>query len=206
MSSIIDKKQKFYERFYGEGAVPPLETSIQSARRPVREAEEQAAWLADMDEKARERAYEFKSLYQPTLDEKTAAYSRTMLDELQLAKRQAAGKLGFALSSGPGTSGMSTAAQLGLDRQFATQRAMGLGRLRGAAADFRLNWDLNEDRFDYGFEMANLRFKHEQILLRQRAELNSDSWWDTLGSIIGIGAAAAIAFGTSGTASPVVFA
>ena len=133
------------------------------------------------------RDIEFEEKYLPTLDEKTAAYSQTMLDELTLAKRQAAGKLGFALSSGPGTSGFSVAAQNALDRQFSTQRAMGLGRIRGAAADFRLNWDLGEDKFDYGFEMNALQFKQQQALMQQQAELNSASWWEQLGGIIGFG-------------------
>ena len=133
------------------------------------------------------RDNEFDTKYGTTLDEKTAAYSQTMLDELQLAKRQAAGKLGFALSSGPGTSGFSIAAQNALNRQFSTQRAMGLGRIRGAASDFRLNWDLQQDKFDYGFEMANLKFKQQQALLQQQAELNSASWWEQLGGIVGFG-------------------
>ena len=134
------------------------------------------------------RDVEFDEKYQSTLDEKTAASSQTMLDELALAKRQAAGKLGFALSSGPGTSGFSVAAQNALDRQFSTQRAMGLGRIRGAAADFRLNWDLGEDKFDYGFEMNALQFKQQQALMQQQAELNSASWWEQLGGIIGFAA------------------
>ena len=111
-----------------------------------------------------------------------------MLDELALAQRQAAGKLGFALSSGPGTSGLAVAAENSLNRQFAGQRAMGLGRLRGAAADFKLNWNLQEDKFDYGIEMSKLQFKQQQALLQQQAELNSASWWEQLGGIVGAAA------------------
>ena len=143
------------------------------------------------------RDVEFESKYLPTLNEKTSAYSQAMLDELAIAKRQAAGKLGFALSSGPGTSGLAVAAENALNRQFAGQRAMGLGRLRGAAADFRLNWDLNQDKFDYGFEMSKLQFTQQQALLQQQAELNSASWWEQLGGIIGFGLALPVGGGLS---------
>ena len=143
------------------------------------------------------RDVEFEGKYGATLSDKTSAYSQTMLDELALAKRQAAGKLGFALSSGPGTSGLAVAAENALDRQFAGQRAMGLGRLRGAAADFRLNWDLNQDKFDYGFEMSKLQFTQQQALLQQQAELNSASWWEQLGGIIGFGLALPVGGGLS---------
>lgn len=110
-----------------------------------------------------------------------------MLDELALAKREAAGRMGFALSSGPGTSGLSVAAQNALERQFATQRALGLGKIGEYAAQFRLNWDLQQDRYDYGEDMARAQFQYQQLLLRQQAELNSASWWEQMGGIIGAG-------------------
>ena len=151
----------------------------------------------DVPEPKPDRDVEFEEKYQATLDEKTAASSRLFTDELTLAKQQAAGRLGFALSSGPGTSGLSVAAQNALERQFATSRTMGLGKIREAAADFRLSWDLQEDKFDYGFEMAALQFKQQQALLQQQAELNSASWWEQLGGIIGFGLGLAMPGGAS---------
>jgi len=145
-------------------------------------------WVDPANKGLSPRDAEFNTKYKSTLDEKTSAYSQTMLDELALAQRQAAGKLGFALSSGPGTSGLAVAAENSLNRQFAGQRAMGLGRLRGAAADFKLNWNLQEDKFDYGIEMSKLQFKQQQALLQQQAELNSASWWEQLGGIVGAAA------------------
>jgi len=146
-------------------------------------------WKADAPARAATaRQTEFDTKYGTTLGEKHSAYSQTMLDELALAQRQAAGKLGFAMSSGPGTSGLAPAAQLALDRQFSTQRALGLGRIDMANADFKLNWNLQEDKFDYGIEMSKLQFKQQQALLQQQAELNSASWWEQLGGIVGAAA------------------
>ena len=143
------------------------------------------------------RDVEFEGKYGATLSDKTSAYSQTMLDELALAKRQAAGKLGFALSSGPGTSGLAVAAENALNRQFAGLQASNRLAVDKFATDFKLNWNLNKDRWQHDEGMARMQFQQQQIMLQQQAELNSASWWEQLGGIIGFGLALPVGGGLS---------
>jgi len=153
-----------------------------------------------------DRSEEYATKYDPTIADWKTASNQEYLDQLALAKRQAQMKLGFAQSSGPGTAGAWGAADLALERQFAVQKAAGLNEIDKYAAQFRLNWDLQQDKYDYGEDMARANFQYQQLILQQQAELNSDSWWDTAGQIVGTVAGMALTIKTGGAAAPLVYA
>jgi len=143
---------------------------------------------------AAKRETEYETEWVPRVEEHQAALSRNLSDERALAKRQAAGKLGFALSSGPGTSGLAVAAGNALDRSFAIQGVRDRNAATQFGTQFKLNWNMQQDQWDENRAMSNLQFRQQQALLQQQAELNSKSWWEQLGSIIGFGTSQAVQY------------
>ena len=135
---------------------------------------------------------DFDRIHGNDLDRWKEATNQTLLNELALAKRQAAGKLGFALSSGPGTSGLAVAAENALDRQFAALRASGLNETNKYAAQFKLNWNMATEKWGRDVAMAKLQFQQQQMYLQQQAELNSASWWEQLGGVVGFAVGQAV--------------
>ena len=129
-------------------------------------------------------------------DEIWAEHRKGLLSDLEFerskAQREAMGKLGFAMSSGPGTSGLGVAAGNALDRQFAGIRARDLNRVDTMGTQFKLNWNLAEDSQSRAIELQTLQFKQQQALLQQQAELNSASWWEQLGGVVGFAAGQAV--------------
>ena len=136
-----------------------------------------------------ERETEYADYYAPLVEEAKQSSYGVLENERAIAQRQAAGKLGFALSSGPGTSGLAVAAENALNRQFAGLQASNRLAVDKFATDFKLNWNLNKDRWQHDEGMARMQFQQQQIMLQQQAELNSASWWEQLGGIIGFGVA-----------------
>jgi hypothetical protein len=132
-----------------------------------------------------EREAEYTDYYAPLVEEAKQSSYGVLENERALAQRQAAGKLGFALSSGPGTSGLAVAAENALNRQFSGLQASNRLAVDKFATEFKLNWNLNKDRWQHEEGMARMQFQQQQMLLQQQAELNSASWWEQLGGIIG---------------------
>ena len=140
------------------------------------------------------RGEEYDAVYAPIVDEHKAGLTATLADERALAKRQAQMKLGFAQSSGPGTAGAWGAAELALERDFGLQAVRDRNAANQFATQFKLNWNLQQDQWSQDKAMLNLNFKRQQALLQQQAELNSSSWYEQLGSIIGFGVGQAVSY------------
>ena len=140
------------------------------------------------------RGEEYDAVYAPIVDEHKAGLTATLADERALAKRQAKMKLGFAQSSGPGTAGAWGAAELALERDFGLQAVRDRNAANQFATQFKLNWNLQQDQWSQDKAMLNLNFKRQQALLQQQAELNSSSWYEQLGSIIGFGVGQAVSY------------
>ena len=185
MSNIFAKRKEMQDRL---GYTNPLpQTSVAEAEIARQATEDEAAWKAGIDEAARKRDYEFQTMYGGTLTDQQANLARMMETERQLAQQQAAGKLGFALSSGPGTSGLGVAAELALNRTFSGHKARIGEATEKMGTQFRLDWDMREDQYSQQTAMAQLQFQHNMALMQQQAELNSASWWEQLGGIVGFG-------------------
>ena len=147
--------------------------------------------------KAEAREKEYEAEFAPTVTEHQANLTRMMETERQLALQQAQGKLGFAQSSGPGTAGRWAATETALNREFNLAKLQIGERTEQFGTGFKLDFLGSKDRYDMNVALQRLQFRQQQALMQQQAELNSASWWEQLGGIVGFGLALAVPGGGS---------
>lgn len=128
---------------------------------------------------------DFERIYGTAADRGQAELERKLETERQLALQQAAGKLGFAQSSGPGTAGRWGAAETALNREFNLAKLQNLERAQLFRTGLEVDYLQRQDAYGQQRFMARMQFQQQQALMQQRAELNSASWWEQLGGILG---------------------
>ena len=127
---------------------------------------------------------EWTNTYEPQFEKYNTALQRELQTAFDRSYAEAQGRLGYGLSiTGSGEGGLAEASRLALTTEAQNKR-MDIKneynkRLEGAYYQFMLTKDAQ------AFEMAKLGAQYEYQ--RKLAEMNQPSWWESLGSIVGMG-------------------
>ena len=106
--------------------------------------------------------------------------------ERELAKLRM--RMGYNQSAGAGTGGRWDLAR-GNMLNAGAQKQMQLGHdWEKWEAQQAQNWAIMQDQQAHGEKMAQLQYQYNLELMKQQAELNDPTWWQTFGSIVGMGA------------------
>lgn len=96
-------------------------------------------------------------------------------------------RLGYNQSAGAGTAGWWNLAKLGMETTGMTKQ-MDLEQQWEMWEDQqKSNWAKMQDSQAHQMQMQRLQGQQQMELMRQQAELNDPTWWESFGSIIGMG-------------------
>lgn len=140
-----------------------------------------------MEKRYADPEYEWNRAYAPLVQD----LGQSLEDAAKRAVEQAIARrnmqLGYLRSGTAGTSGSWDAAQSALQR-YGTKLQT---QAESTAEQFELGQHLEfltrEDAKEHERDMALLAFRQQMALLERQAELNEPSWWQGLGSIVGLG-------------------
>lgn len=141
-----------------------------------------------LDETTARRNAQWEAQYQPAVDKYKEQMKQNLNRQADVQRARMQAQLGYARSGSYGTSGSWDAANIALDRQYAGMR----GDIDQQANMFSLGQYLDfmnrEDAQSFSMEQMRQQYQYQMQLMQQQAELNSASWWQNLGGIIGFAA------------------
>ena len=140
-----------------------------------------------VDKQHTQRQYEYETYYEPKMQEYAAGGLEASGNVLEQEMAKLRMRLGYNQSAGAGTGGWWNLAKSGMETagmQKGQQLASDWSQWQG---DQWRGYMQREDQQAYGMQMADLQYRQQLELVRQQAELNDPSWWESFGSIIGTG-------------------
>jgi len=105
--------------------------------------------------------------------------------ERELAKLRM--RLGYNQSAGAGTGGWWNLAKLGMETAGMGKQLDLQQQWQMWEAQQKSDWAKTQDAQAHQAQMMRLQGQQQLMLMQQQAELNDASWWESFGSIIGMG-------------------
>jgi len=134
-----------------------------------------------------ERQADWEQFYAPTVEEYAAGGLEASGNVLEREMAKLRMRLGYNQSMGAGTAGWWNLARGGMLTE-------GMKKYQDIASDWErwqtgqyLGYMSREDQQAHQLKMQQIAYQQQLELMRQQAELNDPTWWQTLGSIVGIG-------------------
>jgi len=149
----------------------------------------QEARRRKLDEAQAERQYEYQTYYQPEVEKLAQLGQSRAGDVLEREMAKLRMRMGYNQYAGAGTGGWWNLAR-GAMETAGMQKGMEL-------ADQWTQWQTDQyikymklkDQQAHELQMAAFAYQQQMELMKQQAELNDPSWWQTFGSIVGMSAA-----------------
>ena len=153
------------------------------------ESYEEAKRRERRDQQYGEQQYEYETYYEPQLKEYAAGGLEASGNVLEREMAKLRMRLGYNQSAGAGTGGWWNLAKSGME-------TAGMQKGQQLASDWsqwqagqHLGYLGREDQQAHQLKLQDLQYRQQLELMRQQAELNDPTWWNSFGSVVGIGAA-----------------
>jgi len=142
-----------------------------------------------LEEAHAERQYEYQTYYQPEVEKLAQLGQSRAGDVLEREMAKLRMRMGYNQYAGAGTGGWWNLAR-GAMETAGMQKGMELAdQWKRWQAGQYLGYMNREDQQAHELQMAALAYQQQMELMKQQAELNAPSWWQTFGSIVGMSAA-----------------
>ena len=132
-----------------------------------------------------QRQTDWEQYYKPVVQEYAAGGLQASGNVLEQEMAKLRMRLGYNQSAGAGTGGWWNLAKLGME-------TAGMQKGQQLASDWsqwqagqHLGYLGREDQQAHQLKLQDLQYRQQLELMRQQAELNDPSWWESFGSIVG---------------------
>lgn len=181
---------------YGGGYAPPGSggisggfTSVSSVTNPW----ENNFWdwrqkqqYENIDQEHQRAEYEWKTWHEPELKAAAQAEEKAALDSANKALAEMQARYMWMRSGGAGTAGMWEMGQMNLEGQALKVRALLSATSEKYMNELHTAFLSKKDDQDFAEKMAKLQEQYREQYAETVAELNDGTWWQSLGSIVGM--------------------
>ena len=159
--------------------------------------------IADLRNKRRQ--YEYETYYAPEIEKYAAGGLEASGNTLEREMAKLRMRLGYNQSAGAGTGGWWNLARSGMETAGMQKGQEIANQWEQFKLQNWLDYMNREDTQSFQKDMITRQTQAQLELMKQQAELNDPTWWNSFGSIVGMGLGIWGMQGTSGQYNPLLF-